>query len=143
MAKTTVAEVDKKLAVMEQQLIDHVTACEKTSEETIQADQARKMSFEELIQANQWTESDIEKNLKHQLSMCYGFLAFAGVLFILAIVLFILGNLFGGAFTILFMCLGVAYAYQSWVSSEQLKQRKIRINVRESLRALLHSITKH
>jgi len=36
MAKTTVAEVDKKLAVMEQQLIDHVTACERTSEETLQ-----------------------------------------------------------------------------------------------------------
>ena len=35
MAKATVAEVDKKLAVMEQQLIDHVTACEKTSEETL------------------------------------------------------------------------------------------------------------
>ena len=35
MAKATVAEVDKKLAVMEQQLIDHLTACERTSEETL------------------------------------------------------------------------------------------------------------
>jgi len=36
MAKTTVSELDKKLAVIEQQLIDHVTACERTSEETLQ-----------------------------------------------------------------------------------------------------------
>ena len=35
MARATVSELDKKLAVMEQQLIDHVTACEKTSEETL------------------------------------------------------------------------------------------------------------
>ena len=35
MAKTTVAEIDKKVAVIEQQLVDHVKSCEKTSEETL------------------------------------------------------------------------------------------------------------
>ena len=35
MAKTTVSELDKKLAVMEQQLIDHVTACEQLAVETL------------------------------------------------------------------------------------------------------------
>ena len=35
MAKTTVADVDKKVALVEQQLLDHVKSCEKTSEETL------------------------------------------------------------------------------------------------------------
>jgi len=35
MAKTTVADVDKKVAVIEQQLIDHVRSCEQLAEETL------------------------------------------------------------------------------------------------------------
>ena len=35
MAKVTVAEVDKKVAVIEQQLVDHVKSCEQLAEETL------------------------------------------------------------------------------------------------------------
>ena len=35
MVKTTVSELDKKVALVEQQLLDHVKSCEKTSEETL------------------------------------------------------------------------------------------------------------
>jgi len=35
MAKTTVAEVDKKVAVLEQALIDHQRSCESLSIETL------------------------------------------------------------------------------------------------------------
>jgi|TARA_B100001741_G_scaffold155042_1_gene127987 hypothetical protein len=36
MAKVTVAEVDKKVAVIEQQLVDHVKSCEQLAEETLE-----------------------------------------------------------------------------------------------------------
>jgi len=35
MAKTTVADVDKKVAVIEQQLVDHVRSCEQLAVETL------------------------------------------------------------------------------------------------------------
>ena len=35
MVRPTVGEVDKKLAVIEQQLTDHVIACEKVGDETL------------------------------------------------------------------------------------------------------------
>ena len=35
MAKVTVSEIDKKVAVIEQQLIDHVKSCEQLAEETL------------------------------------------------------------------------------------------------------------
>lgn len=109
---------------------------EKTAEEVIRKQQAKHMSFEELIQVNQWSPSDIEKNKTYQKKMSYGFLIFAGILLLLAIYLFFTGNIFGGIFSLVFMLLGLAYAYQSWVSFEQLKQHKIRINVRASLLSL-------
>lgn len=117
-------------------LIKDLAQPDKSLEDKIRKKQARKMSFEELIQTNQWTQADIAKNIKHQIRMCLGFLAFAGVLLLLAIYLFSASNHFGGFFTIVFMLLGLAYAYQAWVSSEQLKQRKIRIAVKSSFFSL-------
>jgi hypothetical protein len=109
---------------------------QKSTEEIIENKQAKTMSFEELIQVNQWTNSDIEKNKIYQVRMCYGFLTFSAIILLIAIYLFIISNIFGGIFSLIFMLLGLAYAYQSWVSYEQLKQRKIRIRVRASFVAL-------
>lgn len=109
---------------------------QKSTEEIIEKQQAKTMSFEELIQVNQWTNSDIEKNKLYQTRMCYGFLTFSGIVLLIAIYMFFTSNIFGGIFSLIFMLLGLAYAYQAWVSYEQLKQRKIRINVRASFLAL-------
>jgi VIT1/CCC1 family predicted Fe2+/Mn2+ transporter len=117
-------------------LIKKLATNEADVETKVSKKQTRKMSFEELMQANQWTEADIKKNIRYQIRMSYGFLAFSGVLLLIAFYLFSVGNWFGGLFSLVFMCLGLAYAYQAWVSSEQLKQRKIRIAVKASFFAL-------
>ena len=98
----------------------------------------KNMSFEEIIQTNQWSQTDIEKNKIYQVRMCYGFLAFAGVILLIAMYFFLTSNIFGGLFSLLFMLLGLAYAYQAWVSYEQLKQCKIRINIKASLLSLFN-----
>jgi|GEM_PF-5198689 len=109
---------------------------DESPEQLAEKKQSKNMSFEEIIQVNHWSNSDIEKNKKYQKKMCYGFLAFAAVLAILAIYLFVISNIFGGIFSLVFMLLCLAYTYQSWISYEQLKQRKIRINIKKSFLAL-------
>jgi hypothetical protein len=117
-------------------MLKDIVSSDKSPEGIEKKKQIKKMSFEELIQANQWTNSDIEQNKKYQVKMSYGFLAFAGLLLIFACYLFIASNTFGGIFTLVFMLLSLAYAYQAWVSYEQLKQHKIRINIKKSFLSL-------
>ena len=117
-------------------LIKQIAKPNKNTEEKIRDLQAKRMSFEELIQANQWSPNDIKKNIKHQKRMSLCFLGFAALLLLLAIYLFAENNIFGGIFTLVFILLGVAYAYQAWVSYEQLTQQKIRIAVKASFIAL-------
>ena len=117
-------------------MLKELLAPKKTAEQVVQKMQAKQMSFEELIQVNQWSKSDIQRNSKHQKQMVFGFLAFACVLLAIAIYLFIIANTFGGVFALVFMLLSLAYSYQSCVSFEQLKQQTIRINVKASFLSL-------
>ena len=117
-------------------LLKNIVSPTKTPEEISEKNKTKNMSFEEIIQLNQWSGSDIENNKKHQKRMSFGFIAFSCVLLAIAIYLFITNNFFGGLFSLAFMLLSLAYAYQSWVSFEQLKQHKIRINVKASFLSL-------
>jgi hypothetical protein len=117
-------------------MIKALASSNLSAKQVAEKKQAAHMSFEELIQLHRWSASDIKKNKAHQKHMIFGFIGFSGILLAIAIYLFIISNIFGGVFTLVFMLLSLAYAYQSWVSFEQLKQHKIRINVKASFLSL-------